>query len=163
MNLPQPQKEHQWLTQLVGKWESTCDCAMGPDQPTMQFKGKETVESIGDFWTVGHGESDIPGQPDQVGKTVMTLGYDTKNGCYFGTFVCSMMDHLWLYTDGKLDDNGKVLTLKATGPMCMSDVMAQYEDSIEMINADHRVLRSRMLLPDGNWQQIMEAHYHRVG
>lgn len=163
MNFPQPQKEHQWLDQLVGQWESSFECAMGPDQPTMQIKGKETVQSIDGFWTVGHGEGEIPGQTDKTGKSVMTLGYDSQKNCYIGTFVCGMMNHLWQYTDGKLDDTGKVLTLKTKGPLCTGDGMAEYQDSMEIVDPNHRVLRSRMLMPDGTWQQIMEAHYHRVG
>ena len=56
MQTPEPQKEHQWLQQLVGKWTSETECSMGPDQPAMKTNGKETVRSLGGLWTIGEGE-----------------------------------------------------------------------------------------------------------
>lgn len=42
----EPQKEHQWLHQLVGEWTYETECVMGPDKPPAKFKGSETILSI---------------------------------------------------------------------------------------------------------------------
>ena len=73
-----------------------------------------------------------------------------------------MMTHLSVY-DGELDPEERVLTLNAEGPSFSGDgTMAQYQDIIEFLSDDHRTLKSRVLGSDGQWQQFMEAHYHRT-
>ena len=42
----QPQKEHQWLQQLVGEWTFEGE-AIGPDQQAMRQTGTERVRSLG--------------------------------------------------------------------------------------------------------------------
>ncbi len=39
--------------------------------------------------------------------------------------------------------------------------MAKYQDIIEFVSDDHRMLKSRLRGPDGNWQNFMTAHYRR--
>lgn len=155
----EPQKEHEWLQKLVGEWTCESECIMGPDQPPMKSKGAESVRSIGGLWTMGEMQAEMPdGSP---GTMIMTLGYDPQKGRFVGTFVGSMMTHLWLY-EGALDAAGNVLTLDAEGPSMAGDgKMAKYQDAIEIKSADHRVLTSRMLGEDGEWRQFMTAHYRR--
>ncbi|MEX0717303.1 MAG: DUF1579 domain-containing protein [Planctomycetaceae bacterium] len=155
----QPQKEHEWLAKLVGEWTTEMHASMGPDEPPQVFRGKETVRSLGGLWTIGEGEGDTPG--GDTGRHVMTLGYDPKKGRYVGTFVASMMTHLWLY-DGELDPSGKKLVLDAEGPSFAGDgTMAKYQDAIEFLDDDHRVLTSRVLGDDGQWTEFMRADYRR--
>jgi Protein of unknown function (DUF1579) len=155
----EPQKEHEWLQKLVGEWTCESECSMGPDQPPMKSKGTESVRSIGGLWTMGEMRADMPdGSP---GTMIMTLGYDPQKGRFVGTFIGSMMTHLWLY-DGALDATGKILTLNAEGPSMAGDgKMTKYQDAIERKSDDHRVLTSRMLGDDGEWRQFMTAHYYR--
>ena len=47
--------------------------------------------------------------------TIMTLGYDPQKERFVGTFVASMMTHMWHY-NGSLDAAEKVLTLDTEGP-----------------------------------------------
>lgn len=136
--------------------------SMAPDEPPVVMKGKESVRSLGGLWTIGDGEGDVPG--GGVGRTVMTLGYDPKKGTYIGTFVGSMMTHLWNYTSGSVDAAGRVLTLDAEGPGMDGDgTIAKYKDAIEFVSKDHRILTSRILGEDGQWNQIMTVHYRRTG
>jgi hypothetical protein len=95
-------------------------------------------------------------------KTIMTLGYDPQKQRFVGTFIGSMMTYLWVY-EGSLDAAGKVLTLDAEGPSFAPGAqgMAKYKDAIEFLTDDHRTLTSRMLGPDGQWQEFMTAHYRR--
>ncbi|NMG77306.1 DUF1579 domain-containing protein [Aromatoleum diolicum] len=153
------QKEHQWLQQLVGEWSYEGEASMGPDKPLEQFKGTESVRTIGGLWTVGEGLGAMPdGSPATM---IMTLGYDPQKQRYVGTWIGSMMTHLWLY-DGELDAAGTVLTLNSEGPaMAAEGKMAKYRDVIEIKSADHRVLSSHIQGEDGTWRQFMTAHYRR--
>jgi hypothetical protein len=156
----EPQKEHNWLQKLVGEWTYENEASMAPDQPKETFRGTEIVRSIGGLWTVGEGSVNMPG--GGTAKTIMTLGYDPLKGRFVGTFIGSMMTFLWVY-DGALDAAGKVLTLDAEGPNFAPGAqgMAKYKDAITFLSDDHRTLTSRMLGPDGEWHEFMEAHYRR--
>jgi Protein of unknown function (DUF1579) len=78
-----------------------------------------------------------------------------------GTWIGSMMTHLWVY-NGTLDTAGRVLTLNAEGPyMAAEGKIAQYKDVIEFKSDDHRVLTSHMLGEDGEWHVFMVANYRR--
>ena len=154
-----PEKEHEWLQKLVGEWTCEAECVMGPDQPPMKMKAEETVRSIGGLWTIGEGRGEMPGGGEAT--TVMTLGYDPKKKRFVGTFVGSMMTHLWIY-EGTLDASGKVLTLDAEGPSMQGEgKLAKYQDIIEQVSDDHRTLKSQILGEDGKWVQFMTAHYRR--
>ena len=37
--LPAPQKEHEWLKQFVGEWETHSEAVMGPGQPAIKCEG----------------------------------------------------------------------------------------------------------------------------
>jgi Protein of unknown function (DUF1579) len=78
-----------------------------------------------------------------------------------GTFIRSMMTHLWVY-DGELDRAGNKLTLDAEGPsFTEGGKPAKYRDAIEFKSDDHRVLTSHVLGDDGQWHGFMTAHYRR--
>ena len=155
-----PQKEHDWLNQLVGEWTSEMDCAMGPDQPRSKSKGRETVRSLGALWTLCEGEGEMP--DGSTGKTLLTLGFDPAKGRFVGSWIGSMMTHLWIY-DGALDESGKVLTLESSGPNVMGDgAIIPYRDVITMVGPDHRMLTSYTPDGTGGWTEFMTAHYRRT-
>ncbi|NCJ07897.1 DUF1579 domain-containing protein [Synechococcales cyanobacterium C] len=152
------QKEHQWLQQLVGEWIYEVEANMGSDQPIEKSTGTEQVKSLGGFWVVAEGQGEMCGS---LATTIMTLGYDPHKQHYVGTWIGSMMSHLWIYA-GELDPTGQVLTLNSEGPAMSGDgKMAQYKDVIEFKSPDHRVLTSHCLGDDGQWHQFMTANYHR--
>jgi hypothetical protein len=96
-------------------------------------------------------------------KTVMTLGYDTAREKFVGSFIGSMITYLWVY-EGELDAAGKVLTLNADGPSFTDPTKTtRYQDKIELVTPDHRILTSQALGDDGTWVQFMCAHYRRTG
>jgi len=132
---------------------------MGPDQPPMKNKGRETVRSLGGLWTIGEGSGEAPG--GGTCDSVMTLGFDPQTKRFVGTFIASMMTYLWPY-NGTLDAAGKVLTLDSEGPSFAGDgAMAMYQDIIEFHSDNHRTLSSQFLGPDGQWVPFMKAHYRR--
>jgi hypothetical protein len=159
MKKVEPQKEHEWLHKLVGEWTMEAEMTMAPGEPPAKSQGTESVRSLGGLWIVAEGKGEMPG--GDHGTWIMTLGYDPQKKRYLGTWVGSMMTHLWVY-DGSLDTGGKVLTLDSEGPSMSGDgTLVKYQDVIELKSDDHRILTSRMPGEDGKWQVFMTAHYRR--
>lgn len=156
--MPAPQKEHEWLQQLVGEWESEAEASFGPDQPPIKCKGTEKIRSLGGFWILSDSQGEVMGT---TMRSQMTLGYDTKKKKYVGTWVDSMTDYMWHY-EGTLDESGKILTLEAEGYSYLNPTeLAKFKDVIELKDKDHKVLRSSMQMPDGKWVNFMTGNYTR--
>lgn len=151
--------EHAWLQQMIGEWTGEGEASMGPGTDPMKWTVEETVRGIGEVWVQGESRGTMPdGQPSIM---VITLGYDSERKRFTGTFVGSMMTHLWIY-DGEFDSARNILTLNAEGPSMAGDgAMAKYQDIVEVKSPDHRLLRSRMQAADGTWNEFMVAHYRR--
>jgi hypothetical protein len=151
----EPQTTHEWLQRLVGEWTWEMD-AFEPDGSPMKVTGSESVRLLGTMWAL------CEGRDGESMSTLMTLGYDPEKGRFTGTFVGSMMTHIWIY-DGELDASGTTLTLDTEGPSYEQEgTMTRYQDTIEFRGDDHRVLTSRFVGGDGQWKQFMTAHYRRV-
>ena len=160
MEKPEPQKEHQWLEKLVGEWVIEGDMTTEPDKPPMEWT--ESVRSLDGLWILAEGKGEMPEGGGPV-TTMMTLGYDPQRKRFVGTWIGSMMTHLWVY-DGALDAAQNALTLESEGPSMAPDAggkLMKYKDVIELKSDDHRVMTSHMLGDDGNWQQFMTANYRR--
>ena len=149
-----PQHEHHWFDKLLGKWNCESTCWMGPDQAPMTNRGTAEVRSLGGLWVLVEGQ----GEPmeGETWSSIMTLGYDPKSKRYTGTFIGSMMTHLWVY-DGALDASGRTLVLDTEGPKHESPGMARYQDIIEIVDDNHWILKSQILTDDGRWKPIMEG------
>jgi len=159
MEMATPQREHKWLRRFVGEWTSETEMSMEPGKPPEKCYGTESVRSLGGLWIVAEGRGEMPGGAPAT--MLMTLGYDSAKKRFVGTWVGSMMTHLWIY-DGALDAAERVLTLESDGPSMAGDgKMARYRDAIEQKSDDHRVLTSSVLGDDGKWQQFMTMTYRR--
>src|SRR5215207_3583929 len=151
----EPQKEHQWLQKLVGEWTMNVPTEAGQEASNVEWS--ESVRSLHGLWVIAEGHGEMPG--GGAATTVMTLGYDPQKQRYVGTWIGSMMTHLWVY-DGALDPAGGVLTLNVEAPhMTAEGKMAQYKDVIEFTSEGHRVLTSHMMGEDGEWHEFMRANY----
>ena len=156
----EPQNEHRWLQKLVGEWTSEAHAVTEPGKPAEILKGTESVRSLGGLWILMDGRGEMPG--GEPATMMMTLGYDPQRQRYVGTWVGSMMTHMWVY-EGALDAAERVLTLSAEGPaMTGEGKMAKYRDVISLESDDHRTLTSYVLGDDGTWTQFMTAHYRRT-
>ena len=154
-----PQKEHQWLEKLVGDWTYEGNATIESGTPPMKFTGIENVRSLGGLWYVAEAKGNMP--DGGAATMIMTLGYDPQKKKYVGTWIGSMMTHLWHY-HGAVDAAGKMLTLDSVGPnMASPGSMAKFKDSIEFKSNDLRVLTSNMLDDDGQWHEVMKAEYRR--
>lgn len=161
MMMAEPQKEHRWLQQLLGDWTYESEGACGEGEAPTKASGTERVREINGLWIVAEGEGEMPG--GGPARTMMTLGYDPAGGRYVGTFVASMMTHLWIY-EGSLDETGRVLTLDTTGPSMEGDgKTARYQDVIEVKGPEERIFTARVERADGTWQELMVARYRRRG
>ncbi len=153
----EPQLQHEWLHKMVGEWECEGEATMAPDQPPAKWKATETVRSVGGLWIIAEGSGDMPGG----GKSsmVLTLGYDPAKQRFVGTFIASMMTHMWVY-NGSLDEGQKVLTLDTEGPSPDGST-ARYQDVIEIRDENERTLSSYLIAADGQRHRFMHAVYRR--
>ncbi|QDU56647.1 DUF1579 domain-containing protein [Aeoliella mucimassa] len=149
---PGPEKEHQWLQQFAGEWTTTSKGSIGPDQPPMECSGTIKSRMIGEFWVVNEMKSTIQGDSMQG---LQTIGYDASKKKYVGTWVDSMMNHMWIY-EGTVDESGSKLTLEAEGPNFMAPgKLTKFRDAYEFKTPDHIIVTSSMLGEDGKWITFM--------
>jgi hypothetical protein len=152
--------QHAWLRALVGEWRYE-GVSLDGGKETAMPGGTETVRMLGDLWLLAEGRGQMPdGAPAQM---LMTIGYDPAQQCFVGTWIGSMMNHLWHYRGGTLDSAGRILRLPAEGPRFDGKPgFAQYRDEIEIVSADERLLHGNVLQDDGSWSRFMTARYWRV-
>ena len=157
--MAKPTKEHQMLAQFAGRWTSEASMEM-PGGEDIVCKGMETSRMMGGLWLVATGEGEMP--DGGKGESMITLGYDPAKKTYVGTFVCSVQDMMWEYT-GKFDATGKKLILSTEGPsMIEPGKTANYEETMELVDADHKTFTSKILMPDGTWMELVKVTYERV-
>ena len=149
-----PTKEHEILKNLVGEWETAAESIAAPGQPAMKCTGKIIARMLGGFWVIAEAEADMMGMKY---KAVQTIGYDPKAKKYVGTWVDSMMNHMWKY-EGSVDETGKILTLEAEGPNFVAgEGTAKYRDVYEFKSKDEMVTTSLMQGEDGKWTTFMSG------
>jgi hypothetical protein len=155
----EPQKEHQWLQKLVGEWAYETESPAEGDKPAEKFTGTESVRSLGGLWVQAEGTGEMPGGGTAV--TQMTLGFDPRRKRYVGTWIGSMMSHLWIY-EGSLNEGETALVLESEGPgMTPEQPVAKYKDIVEFLSDDHRALKAHVQQTDGSWRELMTVTYRR--
>ncbi len=155
---PSPTPQHTWLSQLVGEWNVTTEI-VSPDSAPMKFESTESVRSIGGLWVLAEGT--IPVDATSSMTTLLTIGYDTREKAFVGTWVDTMHPQLWVYR-GTLDDAKKTLTLEATGPKHDDPTKtAKYRDLITIVGPDRKRFTSSIQGDDGQWTQYMSTDYRR--
>lgn len=157
--MPKPQKEHEWLQQLVGEWDYNAEATMAPGEPPMKCSGTEKIRMLGGFWLISEGTIESMGTSN---RTMMTLGYDPEKKKYIGTWIDSMTNHMWIY-EGTLDPTGRILTLEAEGPnFTTPGETSTFRDVIEIKSRDHKVLTSSVQTDEGEWVTFMRGEYRRT-
>ncbi len=153
-------EQHAWLHRLVGEWRVEMTSMNGVAQPPGTMPGSESVRRLGDAWVILDGRGVAP--DNSPVQTQMTLGHDPMRGDYAGTWIGSMMNHLWVYR-GALADDGRRLLLDSDGPAFDDPGRTErYRDIIEIVSNDERLLHGNLLRPDGQWLHFMTARYTRV-
>ncbi len=152
-----PQSQHQWLEQLLGDWVAESTCKL-PDQTEQFSTGELACRSMGGLWVLMEATGSAPGEPDW--SSLMTIGFNPEKNRYEGTFIASMMTHLWVYR-GQYNETEKRLDLSVTGPSLLGPGQVEYEDRIEVVDPDHWRLSSHFLDDQGQWNRFMTADYRR--
>jgi hypothetical protein len=147
-----------FLHRLAGEWSVVAEATLGPGQEPVRTESREVARLLGGKWLVAESTRSVRGQ---LFTSILTLGYDPFNERFVGTWIDSMQTHLWSYT-GMLDDSRTVLMLETEGPILGDPTRtAQYREVIEIVAADHKVMRSMILGPDGKWFEFARAEYRR--
>lgn len=157
---PELREEHSRFKRFVGTWRYYMEASMKPGDPPTTFTGTESARMLGEAWMIAEGEGEMPG--GEIGRTMMTLGYDPEKGKIIGTWIGSMMCNMFVY-EGDFDASGNVLSLISEGPHCGEPgKTAVYKDEITFESDRVRVMRSYMRDENGNWNQMMTATYERA-
>lgn len=160
MTNTEPHAMHRWLQQLLGDWISEGGCDPQPGAEAEHALGTEHGSALGDLWVILEGTGTMPDGGEA--RMRMTLGYDPEQNVFVGTWVGSMMTHMWIYR-GTLDADQKVLTLETEGPSFEGDGKTRrYRDVITMVSPTERTLTSFGQQPDGSWTQMMLARYRKT-
>lgn len=155
---PEPAKNHEWLKQLVGEWDTQCNIYMQPDQTPTESSGTDTVRALGDQWVVAELNTTMMGAPY---TGMLSLGYDSQKQHFHGTWIDSFGCQLWVYK-GTLNDAGDTLTLETEGPNMESpDKTARYKEVIQITGKDSRTFTSSTESDDGTWKKILTIEYRR--
>lgn len=151
-----PTKEHEWLKQFVGEWDSDNEANFGPDQK-MSCSGKQSSKMLGEYWVINEGEMTPMGMEM---KSLQAIGYDPTKKKFVGTFISSADGTFWVY-EGSLDKAGKKLTLEADGPNMLTGKTTKFRDAYEIKSPDHIVMTGSMLGDDGKWTTFMTGNMKR--
>jgi hypothetical protein len=162
--MPKPGKEHEWLRQFEGTWAGDLDMLIDPMDPgkkldkPLKSKMTESTTMLGGWWAMPVVKGEMMGETFE-GRG--QYGYDAEKKKYIGTWIDSMMPHLWLY-EGSLDASGKTLTLEAKGPDCLDPTrMVKYRDVHEFVDRDTRRMSSA-IEREGKWVPIMRGELKRT-
>ncbi|WP_270934685.1 DUF1579 family protein [Falsiroseomonas oryzae] len=150
--------EHGWLHRMVGDWAYESECSMGPGQPPASASGVERVRALGGYWVVGESEGEMPG--GGPARWTISLGFDPCAQRFRGTFIGSMMPHMFVY-DGWLEPDGRTLVLESEGPAMDGQGTARYRDVVRLESDDARVVTSEVQGPEG-WTAFMTARFRRT-
>lgn len=158
VKFPEPQREHELLTRLVGRWQVEVVMRPDPAKPPVKSSGVETVRMLGGFWSISEFSGTFMDRPF---SGVFTLGYDPEMQRYVGTWVDSVSSHLWSY-EGAVDSSGRTLTLNSEGPCPSSGKVMKVRETIEIQGTNQRIMRNETLGEDGRWTPGMTITYRRI-
>lgn len=157
-DFPQPTKEHQWLRQFDGQWETHAKSIAYGAIPAMECDSTMKSRTLGEFWMILETKGDMDGVEM---TSIQTLGYDPKKKKYVGTWVDSMTHYLFHY-EGTVDKSGKKITLEAEGPSYLEPgKTAKYRDSYEFKTPDLIIAKSEVMGEDGKWVTFATAESRR--
>ncbi len=145
---PKPQKEHEFLKRLVGKWDANTPSGKG----TMSYK-----MGLGGLWLISDFEGEF-GEMKFEGKGLDT--YDPPTKKFRSVWVDSLSTSA-RNMEGTLDPAEKILTLTgdARGP---DGNPAKYKSTLEMKDADTMDFSLFIVGPGDKDQPMVQITYKRI-
>jgi hypothetical protein len=154
--MPQPTAEHHELASYAGTWNVSCKFYMDPAEPPMETDAIETVETVGEFWTLSEYKTEFMGAPF-VGRA--TMGYEPHTGHYVSTWIDCMSPVLFHFTGEK---KGDTITMRGKAHSCMTNSILDHRTTEKHINKNERLFEMFCTLPDGTEIKMMTSHYRRA-
>jgi hypothetical protein len=154
--MPQPTAEHRLLKEHAGSWKIACKFYMEPGKPPMETNAKETVEMVGEFWTVSKFETEMMGAPF-VGRA--TLGFEPHSGKFVSTWIDSMTPTLCSLS-GK--QKGDTITLEGEFLSMATNTVLKHRTTEKRVSKDERIFEMFCTMPDGKEFKMMTNHYKRA-
>lgn len=154
-SFPGPVSEHKLLKKFVGTWKTTSESFEG-EKSTAKADGTMTGTMLGEFWLLSETKASMG---DFKMRALQTIGYDTSKKKYVGTWVDSIMNHMWHY-EGTAEDNR--LILNTEGPNYMAEGRIQkFRDIYEFVSDDEIRTRSEVW-QDDQWVVFMRGSAKRT-
>jgi len=122
----------------------------------MEVQATETVEKIGEFWTLGRYQCDLMGMPF-VGRA--TLGYEPHNKRFVSTWIDSMSPALFVLIGHQ---KGDTLALEGEAWSGMTNSVLKHRTTEKHINKNERLFEMFCTMPDGTEIKMMSNHYKRA-
>jgi len=154
--MPKPTTEHKLLKDHAGNWKVACKFYMDPSQPPMETTANETIEMVGEFWTVSKYETSMMGMPF-VGRA--TLGFEPHSGKFVSTWVDSMAPVLCALT-GK--QKGDTIHMEGEFFSCMTNSVLKHRTTEKHVSKNERIFEMFAVMPDGKEFKMMTNHYKRA-
>ncbi|MEX1026022.1 MAG: DUF1579 family protein [Planctomycetota bacterium] len=154
--MPMPTAEHEFVLEHTGTWKVACKFTMDPSQPPMEAQATETVEPVGQFWTVSRFESDMMGMPF-LGRA--TFGFEPHTGQYVSTWVDSMTPMLSILRG---DRAGDTVTMRGDLFSCATNTILPHRTTYQVLGKDELLFEMFCTMPDGNEMKLMSNHYTRA-
>ncbi len=154
--MPQPTAEHQQLKDHAGTWKVACKFYMEPGQPPMETAATETIEMVGEFWTLSKYQADMMGMPF-VGRA--TLGFEPHAGRFVSTWIDSMTPALFTFTG---EQKGDTIVMEGEGWSCMTNAVLKHRTTEKHVSKNERIFEMFATMPDGKEIKLMTNHYRRA-
>lgn len=152
-----PSAAHKHLATMAGEWTAILSWYMDPSLPPTMSEGVATQKMIMDgLYLHSENKSSMMGMPlDGLSIT----GYDNAKGIYFNTWIDNSGSGI-MYSEGKMDEKTKVLTLKGKmyEPMSAQDLTVR--SVYTFLTADKYKYEMFVEMPSGE-MKMMEIEFNR--
>ena len=155
--MPKTEKEHEYLKQFAGDWDSATSFRETAEQKWMESKGTESCRMIGDFWVISEWKGDMGGMTMQG---IGTNGYDPYKKKFVSTWISNIEPVLGT-GEGTLDTAGKVLTTKISSTDCKTGKPSEGRMTQEFKDKDTVVWVMYMTGKDGKEFECMKGESKR--
>lgn len=159
--LPTPGEAHAKLQPFEGTFRAEVKIWSGSDEPMVSFGTMTNSWHLGGLYLhqdyVGDPQED--GAPGFAGKGYW--GYNFASQKYEGFWIDIASSMMQIET-GTVDESGKVWEMHSEFTHPANGQVMKKRSLIKLIDDDHHLMESYIVMPDGNEMKTMELSYTRV-